>query len=131
MYLLLAALAAFAVLVWVGRRSGRKADWGATRGLLGMAAFVGAAVAGVRGEWLLCAGLVAAGSVLALSVRGVVAARPSLDAARALLGVPPGASAEAIREAHRRLLWDSHPDRGGDPRRAAALNAARDRLLRS
>lgn len=50
-------------------------------------------------------------------------------AARDLLGVPPGADARAIRAAHRRLMAAAHPDVGGSPERAGALNAARDLLL--
>lgn len=50
-------------------------------------------------------------------------------AARDLLGLPPGADARAIRTAHRRLMAEAHPDVGGTPERAGALNAARDLLL--
>lgn len=49
--------------------------------------------------------------------------------ARALLGVRSGADAEAIRAAHRRLIADTHPDRGGSPDEARRINAARDLLL--
>ncbi len=51
------------------------------------------------------------------------------QAARALLGVGQNADDEAIRTAHRRLMADAHPDRGGSPDRARALNAARDLLV--
>lgn len=51
-------------------------------------------------------------------------------AARALLGVPASADAAAIRAAHRRLVADAHPDRGGSEELAGRLNAARDLLLR-
>ncbi len=50
-------------------------------------------------------------------------------AARHLLGVGPRADAEAIRAAHRRLMAQAHPDRGGAEERATALNAARDLLI--
>ena len=50
-------------------------------------------------------------------------------AARDLLGVGPRADAEAIRAAHRRLMAEAHPDRGGAEARAIALNAARDLLI--
>jgi DnaJ-domain-containing protein 1 len=53
----------------------------------------------------------------------------SLAEAHALLGVGPDADAQTIRQAHRRLIADAHPDRGGDPGLAARLNAARDRAL--
>ena len=53
------------------------------------------------------------------------------DRARAqrMLGVPDSASAEDIREAHRRMAARLHPDRGGSDARLAEINAARDLLL--
>ncbi|MCW6531099.1 J domain-containing protein [Sphingomonas sp. MMSM20] len=50
-------------------------------------------------------------------------------AARSLLGVARDADDEAIRAAHRRLMAEAHPDRGGSAERARALNAARDLLV--
>ncbi|WNO54731.1 J domain-containing protein [Stakelama saccharophila] len=50
--------------------------------------------------------------------------------ARALLGLDDDADAAAIRAAHRRLIADAHPDRGGSADRARRLNTARDVLLR-
>jgi hypothetical protein len=127
--LLLAALAALAFFVWLGRRSGRGGEWRPAGAVLGGAAFVGAAVAGVGGDWWICIGLLLAGAGLTVSVQRS-RETPSEEEARRLLGVGPEASAEDIRSAHRARLWRAHPDRGGDPRRASALNAARDRLLR-
>ncbi len=49
--------------------------------------------------------------------------------ARAILGVSPRADADAIRAAHRRILADVHPDRGGSTELAGRANAARDLLL--
>ncbi|WP_439598600.1 hypothetical protein [Falsiroseomonas sp.] len=49
--------------------------------------------------------------------------------ALAVLGLAEGASAEAIRAAHRRLMRSAHPDQGGSDWLAARLNAARDALL--
>lgn len=49
--------------------------------------------------------------------------------ARAILGVPAGADADAIRAAHRRLVGQVHPDRGGSAELARRVNAARDLLL--
>jgi hypothetical protein len=46
-----------------------------------------------------------------------------------ILGLEGGASAEAVRAAHRALMKTAHPDQGGSAERAARLNAARDRLL--
>lgn len=50
-------------------------------------------------------------------------------AARRLLGVDRAADAATIRAAHRRLMAEAHPDRGGSAEEARALNAARDILL--
>jgi DnaJ homolog subfamily C member 19 len=49
--------------------------------------------------------------------------------ARRLLGVGPRADHAAIRAAHRRLVADAHPDRGGGDDLARQLNAARDLLI--
>ena len=49
--------------------------------------------------------------------------------ARALLGVREGASRETIIDAHRRLLAQVHPDKGGTNEQVHEANAARDLLL--
>ena len=49
--------------------------------------------------------------------------------ARRLLGVDRGASRTDIAEAHRRLLAQVHPDRGGSNEAVHAATAARDMLL--
>lgn len=49
--------------------------------------------------------------------------------ARALLGVPSGASRAQIIDAHRRLLAQVHPDRGGTNELVHEANSARDLLL--
>lgn len=55
----------------------------------------------------------------------------SADArARAVLGVAPSASRREIERAYRAQMKRAHPDHGGSVERAAALNAARDALLR-
>jgi DnaJ family protein C protein 19 len=63
-------------------------------------------------------------------LRPAPARKPSpLADARALLGVTHNADEAAIRAAHRRLIAEIHPDRGGSPERARQANAARDTLL--
>lgn len=62
--------------------------------------------------------------------RAVSAVEPvDAIAARNLLGVDRAADEPTIRAAHRRLMADAHPDRGGSADAARALNAARDLLL--
>lgn len=49
--------------------------------------------------------------------------------ALAILGLAEGATPEAIKAAHRRLMRSAHPDQGGSDWLAARLNEARDLLL--
>jgi DnaJ-like protein len=46
-----------------------------------------------------------------------------------VLGLVEGASADDIRAAHRRLIAQIHPDKGGSDYLAAKINQARDVLL--
>lgn len=83
-----------------------------------------------RGKPVAAAGLLAAGAALWPWTRRL-STLPSMrvDEARALLGVPPDADAETIRAAHRRLIAQTHPDRGGTEELARRINLARDTAL--
>jgi hypothetical protein len=60
-------------------------------------------------------------------------ANETLDEQTALeiLGLRAGASVEEIKGAHRRLMAQMHPDRGGSTWIASRLNSAKDLLLRA
>ena len=72
------------------------------------------------------------GFMIWMWLRGRKAGTPMNPAeARRLLGVKPGADAEAIRAAHRRIIARVHPDAGGSEELARKINLARDLLLKS
>lgn len=53
----------------------------------------------------------------------------SQEEALAVLGLKAGASSDDVRAAHRRLMKDFHPDKGGSDYLATKINQAKDRLL--
>jgi hypothetical protein len=139
-YLVLGAIALWLILRASGRPILKRREWRFVTAAAAVAAFAGAAYAGVREAWAPAAVLVVFGSWLALSTRrppGTPAPAPpkagrmSLEEARSILGVGPAAGPDEIRAAYTRLMRSVHPDKGGTQGLAAQLNAARDRLLRS
>ena len=53
----------------------------------------------------------------------------TVEESYAILGLQPGADAEAIKAAHHRLMKQLHPDHGGTNYLATKINRARDVLL--
>lgn len=60
---------------------------------------------------------------------GPVPGGMSREEAYQVLGLEPGASDDAIKAAHHRLIANLHPDRGGSTYLAAKINQAKDVLL--
>lgn len=123
-WLLLAGLTAYAFWSGILRKPARHEALGGGFALMAM-------MFTSRGSLLLAAASAAA--AVAIYLAGDAKARAARDAeakALATLELEPGASAEAVRAAHRRLSAVAHPDRGGTHEAQQALNAARDLLLR-
>ena len=134
--LLVLGLAAFGLLVWVGRRPARLSDGARlASALVSALAAVAAIVSAARGGWIASLLLILFSTAMArraqLRFRTSSARRPSglsLEQARDILGVGENASTAEITAAYRRLMRTAHPDQGGSDAWAARVNAARDRL---
>lgn len=153
--LLLAAGAAFWALYRAGK--GGTADGGQKRAvfILKLVVWLGIAAALLAAKLfpLALMVLLAAGGVTAIelwrdraigasgggserAIPGAGAARTMVakaalahEEAAAILGVGPGASADEIRAAHKKLIGQLHPDKGGTDYLAAKINDARRVML--
>jgi hypothetical protein len=56
--------------------------------------------------------------------------QPTLTGWCKVLGIPRNSTVAEIRAAHKRLIRQHHSDAGGDDKRAAEINAARDEALK-
>lgn len=132
------AIVALWALVRLGRQGekpGRR-HWRVAATMFSAVLLAGAALVGARGSWMVALVLGGAGLWLALSSR-IPGKRVRSEGdgmseaeARAILGVPAGASKADIQSAWKRLMARAHPDQGGTDGLASQLNAARDRLMR-
>lgn len=85
-----------------------------------------------RGKAIAATALIAAGVALwpwGTKTKAVTTSVMTAEEARALLGVASDANADTIRAAHRRLIGQTHPDRGGTEELARRINLARDIAL--
>lgn len=124
-FLILLALAGWAW--WAGKLG---PDPGRTLAIIGTA---------LLSAWLLLRGQTIPGAALGAAATGLALAGPlrrkagsqpmDIAEARLLLGLGESADEAAIRAAHRRLIAQVHPDRGGTADLARRVNAARDALL--
>lgn len=144
MYLIIAAAAAFVLLVWVGRQSRlgklKPGPWIRQKRALIAVGAVAVAMAGVvcvaRGQYILASILVSIAFAMAAGARYRREPRPTgawtqaeIEAYRTL-GLEVGADRRAIVKAWKQRMKSAHPDQGGSDALAAKLNAARDVLLK-
>jgi hypothetical protein len=140
MQFLALGLALVFLWMWMKSRVIRDGGWRVGAGLLSVVLVIVGAALAIRGDWPIGLPVALAGFAAAAGGRLNRGASPaqgptapqgmSAAEARAILGVPPGATPDQIRAAYRRLMPRAHPDTGGTAGLAAQLNAARDRLLR-
>jgi predicted lipid-binding transport protein (Tim44 family) len=133
-----AAVLWFLVGLGRGQTVFKRREWRIFSGALSVAAFAGAAFAGLRGAWEISIILTILGLWTVTTARINAARAPrtpppsskmSEAEARSLLGVDADATEDEIEAAYRRLMRMAHPDTGGTTGLATQLNAARDRLL--
>lgn len=144
------AIAVFLVLAWVGRQTRlgklKTGPWfqqfRAVRSVIGLVLMAVSVAQMVRGAWGLGLAFAALALMFSSSVRFSAGGRgprqpetaasftPEEVRAFQTLELPVGADRRAVKDAWKRLMKDAHPDQGGDVKRASALNAARDLLLR-
>lgn len=127
--LMLAGVIGVGWLWWTGRL-GREGG----RNLALFAGFAIAMVMIARGQWIgglaLGIAIAALGQGAYLKAKGATIPMDEMEA-RALLGLESSAGREEILAAHRRLITQVHPDKGGSAELARRVNAARDTLIAS
>lgn len=128
--MLLAALIAAALLAWAWK-TGRLGRVGRGQLLCTIALAAGLLMAAKGRPQIGLPVAVLAGYGLWRGRQAVPAPVAAMDEAEALrlLDLPPGADAEAVRAAHRRVIARVHPDAGGSAALAHQVNAARDLLI--
>lgn len=110
--------------------------------VVGIGALLAAALLFFTGRWFSAAIVLVFGALMSWTwvmpgPKPSAKARPgraarggmSREEAYAVLGLQPGADAEAVKAAYHRLMRTAHPDQGGSDWLASRINQARDVLL--